>query len=469
MKRLRPKKHEFMAFDDVKVALHVIADDLSSDRKEITELKAAAHEQSERLAHLEEQTNELLQSLGVNVASSDKPSAPECRLHLLSHQRSFDQIAAEAHHELNSRGVDESSLRIEDLISAESCRRIELQFDFGFRIECSLDKYDIAFLSLAGLAASLVDFLIVRIPKDLSSLGASGAKGSPLTKWLRSQHIPPDNFLAQHFKTSYDKVNLFPQIPGFSPTSHRLQTLGHDPFIGLVVGVIDIMRGGMSAVTKNGDMIFRSGLGEPIYNPLEAVVWHLMHLLSDIPTSMGLPLPGWSLLQLFQVGSFGERERTVADLSRVMYRGGYDTWHLATMATSVAAGEILLRSYFLLRQHIDSEYAVLTKREASLAGSATMSSHPRFLLMALLTHGIASAANAGKVACYGGNPLAINYAQWLWFTKALHKWMQSKCVNPADFIVRAVKANATILEGWPKIDVDDPSFPQLIMNAEQPI
>ena len=448
-----------MAQYDVNAAMHAISADLRSDSKETTDLTNAAQEQAAQLTSLEAETDEILQRLNVTGAPADNLPSPGCLPRVLSRPQSFEHVAEEARRKLATKGEDASSLRIEDLISAESCRRIELQFDFGFRIECSLDKYDIAFLSLAGIGASLVDFLIVRIPKDLSSLGGTGTEGSPLTKWLRSLHVPSDNLLARHFKTSYDKVNLFPKIPGFSPTSHRHQTFAHDPFVGLVVGVIDIMRGGLSAVSKNGEVVFRSELETPVYNPLEAVVWHLMHLLSDLPTSMGLPLPGWSLLQLFKVGSFGEKQRTVADLSRIMYRGGYDTWHLATMATSVAAGELLLRSYFLLRQKLDSDYAVLTEREAALAGSTTTSRHPRFLLMALLTHSIAVAANAGKVACYGGNPLAINYAQWLRFTQSLLAWMQTKCVSPSDIIVRAVRANAMTLEGWPGFDAQDPTFP----------
>ena len=60
---------------------------------------------------------------------------------------------------------------------------------------------------------------------------------------------------------------------------------------------------------------------------------------------------------------------------------------------------------------------------AHLAGARRTGDHPRFVTMALGAHGIATAANAGKVAfAYAGDPLAINYPQWLRFLQSIYKW-----------------------------------------------
>ena len=119
-----------------------------------------------------------------------------------------------------------------------------------------------------------------------------------------------------------------------------------------------------------------------------------------------------------------------------------------------------------MRQKLDPDYAEVTGREAKLAGSATVSQHPRFMLMALLAQGIASAANAGKIVCYSGNPLAFNYAQWLWFAKSLVTWMQSRAASPCDTLMRGMKANSILLsEGWPEFDVNDSAFPTLVSPA----
>ncbi len=445
----------------------MLARDVAGAKNEATILLECSKSQAATLDTIEHQVDGLLKQLNIEIPCAETETKLTIEPSASRPRRSFEKIVAEARERLTGQGVVIPSLQINDLLQREKISRIEAQFEVGFTVECTLDRYDIAFLSIAGLAAALVDFLVVRIPKDLTMLGAEGAKGSPLTKWLHSFKVPADNWLARRFKTSYDRVaDVASKIPGFSPTSHRHQTFAHDPFVGLIVGVIDIMRGGLSAVSKDGELIFLSDLGEPVYNPFKAIVWHLMHLLSDAPTSMGLPPPGWSLLQMFQVGSFGEKQRTVGDLSRVMYRAGYDLRHCLTMATSVAAAEITLRGYFLMRQKFDPDYAEVTEREAKLAGSATVSQHPRFMLMALLAHGIASAANAGKIVCYSGNPLAFNYAQWLWFAKSLISWMQSRAASPSDILMRGMKANSILLsEGWSEFDANDAAFPTLVTSA----
>ena len=53
-----------------------------------------------------------------------------------------------------------------------------------------------------------------------------------------------------------------------------------------------------------------------------------------------------------------------------------------------------------------------------------LASSPKYRSMLLAAHGIAAAANAGKVALYQGNPLAINYAEWLAFARYLMPHMK---------------------------------------------
>jgi hypothetical protein len=55
--------------------------------------------------------------------------------------------------------------------------------------------------------------------------------------------------------------------------------------------------------------------------------------------------------------------------------------------------------------------------------------------MALITHGIASIANAGKIAALGGNPLAFNAPQWARFAQLVTRWWHSQSRSLADIIV----------------------------------
>ena len=379
-------------------------------------------------------------------------------------RRDWADIREQAEIRLRERGIDPATVSLDALLDPEEVERIQRRFQGGFTISTHLDAYDIGAMVAAGLTAALVDFLIVRIPKDTVYLRKFAQTGSPFTKWLHSLSVSNDNWLAQRFEVSYDKVKGV-DIAGFYPRSHRLQTFGHDPLVGLVVGTIDIMRGGMTAVSRDGELVLLSGTGTAQYDPFIAFVWVIMHLFSDGFTEMGLPAPGWSLLQLFQVGGFGPKERTVAELARWMYRMGYDSRHFLTMATSVAAVEVVLRGYFSIRRKLDEEYDADMTHAGEAAGARGTGQHPHFQSMALGAHALAAAANAGKVAIYAGNPLAINYAQWLRFFHATFEWMRTKMRSPSDVLKGHAYTNWKALqEGWSAIDVSDPSFPTLVVE-----
>jgi hypothetical protein len=267
------------------------------------------------------------------------------------------------------------------------------------------------------------------------------------------------------FKTSFDAVKVDAPISGFGRRTHRLQTWGHDPLLGLLIGTIDIMRGGLSAIGKDGKFVNVPGLAAPVSNPLEALCIELGHLLSDGTTKMGLPPPGWTFTQTLQFDSIGEKHRTVADIARFMYLNGYDSRHFLTMSTSVAAAEIILRSYFPLRRRLDPEYEKLVSTETAYRGHDEISHHVRFTSMATIAHGVACACNAGKIAIFGSNPLAINYAQWLRFVQSLIAWQQTKFQNPTVALRRAIEAQMDYLEvRWPTELIDD-SFPTLIADV----
>ncbi len=379
--------------------------------------------------------------------------------------QNWQELRHEAERRLMTRGVDLNTIRVDALLDAGEVDSLERRFRGEFSLSTRLDGFDLAAAATAGLVAGLVDCLMVRIPKDIVYLGQHVQAGSPLTQWLHSLSIPADNWLAQYFKTSYDTVKpVRSAIPGFGPKSHRLQTFGHDPLVGLVIGTIDIMRGGLTAISNEGELIFLNDTGAAHYNPFTAIVWQIMHLMSDGFTKMGLPPPGWSLLQLLQTGSFGEKERTIADLARYMYLNGYDSRHFLTMSTSVAAAEIVLRGYFWLRRKLDEDYGRQCHHIAEVIGTQRTSAQPRFQALALAAHATASAANAGKVAIYQGNPLALNYAQWLRFFQAAFMVAQTKMRSPSEILRGYACANGRALsEGWPATAVDDPQFPTLIV------
>lgn len=404
-----------------------------------------------------------LAAMGQPVSKAPKLKLVKAIDYTNSHLKkiSWDELVEKSRHIVDSRGGDPNSVCSDDLLTKEELLGIEKRFSGGFRLQANLDHYDIAAMAIAGIVAALVDFLIVRIPKDMTFHG-DFQEGSPLTKWIKSFNVPSDNPLSDYFKASFDKVKDV-DIAGFSPNSHRLQTFAHDPLMGLVIGTIDIMRGGLTGVSRDGIIQHISGTGMPIANPLEAFVILIGHLLSDVCTKMGLPVPGWSMTHMLQLGEFGQKGRSLSEVARYMYLEGYDSRHFLTMATSVASAEIVLRSYVGLRRHFDEDYEAAWKRRSEVAKYAGISSNPTFLAMSLGAHGVAAAANAGKIALQGGNPLAFNYAQWLRFSQQLFRWFKIRLLSPSVIVSAYAQVNEQmLLEGWPNIDAGDPDYPALV-------
>ena len=200
--------------------------------------------------------------------------------------------------------------------------------------------------------------------------------------------------------------------------------------------------------------------GDPASNLLLALTKQVAHLLSDAPTYSGLPLPGWLALASIDAGSFGPNEETIGGVARRMYLNGYDSWHLLTMMTSVGTLELVLRSYWGLRGALDEQWRADTDLERQMSGAAATSDHPRFAAMSLAAHGVAAAGNLGKIAFMAGNPLALNYPQWLAFLRAFFKWTELRMRNPSQVIDAQARANAmACAAGWQALDFTDPGFP----------
>lgn len=123
---------------------------------------------------------------------------------------------------------------------------------------------------------------------------------------------------------------------------------------------------------------------------------------------MGLPAPFMTLIQGINVGSFGEKNRSVGEIARWMYLNGYDFRHFLVSGITPAVIEIILRAYIMLRhysEHGETKFSI--------------SSHPKYRSMLLTAHFIATLGNVGKITLMQGNPLAINWAEWLAFFRYL--------------------------------------------------
>lgn len=285
-----------------------------------------------------------------------------------------------------------------------------------YSVQYKWDKWDYIFVGVAGVLAALSDYFLVKIPKQIKYEGVP-QQGSPITAFLKktinskggeeSWFSDWANNLEKTCKVPYDAIKDS-GLKGIGGRTHRFQTFGHDPILGLVMGVLDILRGtitGFSYDSLTGiHKIVTNNIGVDVQESLiTTILKQLGHLASDVGTPDGLQPPFFTLLQGINiVNPASPKHRTFGQIARWMYMNGYDLRHFITMGITPGVIEIILRLYLMIKH-----YSIHGEVKFKLADN------PKYRSMLLSAHAIASAANIGKIALQQGNPLAINYAEWL--------------------------------------------------------
>lgn len=243
-------------------------------------------------------------------------------------------------------------------------------------------------------------------------------QGSPFTKWIKgnsaSVHQDYLGHLEKAAKVSYD-LSIGNAVDGLSPKVHRLMSPGHDPVLGFIFGLKDIMDGTGTYMDKNGDLR-RIGTSMGPESLTAAFPKVFLHLLSDVGTSAGIQPPFFTLLQLvkakspFVLGPSGVRV-SWTDVARYMYTHGYDLRHFATMGTVPASVEMVVRAWWLCKSFESGEEPELAKVKPTS--------------MLLLGHTIVASGNLLKTGViFGMNPLALNWAQMLALFPVAIAWVR---------------------------------------------
>ena len=289
--------------------------------------------------------------------------------------------------------------------------------------QLGMQPIDYMVAALSGGLAAVIDVFLVKIPKN-ATIVRNGERifqeGSSLTGILRGIGIDENGntskwvkTLEKWFKVPYDK-SIDPDILGLTPRSHRLHSLAHDPSIaGLIWGIKDIVSGTFTSIDKNGCLVVEKIAETDFIKLFTAPILWLGHLLSDVFTRMGIPIPGWSYLQLLQFGSFGEKQRTIADVARYMYLEGYDLRHLVSMFTTNAVIELIVRLYYYLVCRKRPNTPSLTAEKEYIEIKNKIKLHN----MLFVSYAVASCGNVAKICAYQGNPTAFNLPLWMGMIK----------------------------------------------------
>ena len=294
-------------------------------------------------------------------------------------------------------------------------KAIKSTIDAKFKIQ----PIDYMVAAVSGGLATVVDIFLVKIPKDVAIV-RNGERvfqeGSSLTGILRRIGIDENGkaskwvtTLEKWFKVPYDK-SVDSDIIGLMPKSHRLHSLAHDPSMaGLIWGIKDIVSGTFTCIDKNGCLVVEKVAETDFLKLFTAPILWFGHLLSDVFTRMGLPIPGWSYLQLLQIGSLGEKQRSIAEVARYMYLEGYDLRHFLSMSATNAVIELIVRLYYhLVCKKRPNEFSLEAEKEY-----VEVKNKIKLHNMLFASYSVASCGNIAKICAYQGNPTAFNLSLWL--------------------------------------------------------
>lgn len=352
---------------------------------------------------------------------------------------------------------------LEAIFTKEELDRNELaihQLNAEYNQLHHLDKIDISISAFASIIGAAVDLLLVGIPAK----GPEGLEAGPLSDFIRKKFdeaFPADEMekLANSKESkvpfdAQDNRHTTEYVNGLSAYYHRLLSLGHDPLLGFVVGVFDIMTGRMTTIDKTGKIV--SQVMENYADRKESDIFaalakQIIHFKSDITTSMGLPVPLMAVFNLFQFGSIGEYEQTVAEIVQGMYYEGYDFIHFCSMSIPVMLTEVIVRISYAIKRIKEGN-----KVKDSIPFSLNRDKHPKLATMLFIAHTGATAVNAGKVY-FTKNPMAINYPQWIAFAKYSYK--QLKWVIVEKPAARDAYVKGVLMDSWKELsDQIDETF-----------
>lgn len=405
--------------------LRVLCDNLDKDLDQQLNKEKRISERIDPLDGEFEETRSILRSLGIDLSSADLDATPEAdpspvpegrRIVARRPPDDFAEVNRRAKAHLAQTGIDPERDPLLQILESREVGQLKARYAKTFG-STSWNSSDYAVVMLAGFVATMLDVFLVRIPSDETFLG-SMQQGSPLTKWLQenSSKVHRDYFgrFQASTKVPYD-LSIGKKVDGLSPKVHRLMSPGHDPVLGFIFGVRDIMDGTGTYIDKNGDL-FRVPTSMSPEGPISAFLKVFLHLLSDVGTNAGIPPPLFSLVQLvrarspFALGPSGV-EVPWTDVARYMYSHGYDLRHFLTMGVVPASVEMILRGWWLCRCYQSGEDPGLAKEKLTS--------------MLLLGHAIAASGNLLKTGIiFGMNPLALNWAQMLALFPAAAAWMR---------------------------------------------
>lgn len=275
-----------------------------------------------------------------------------------------------------------------------------------------LTTEEIIFSAVAGLIATAIDVIFVGTPEIVKVYkGGEHFDGSIFTDLIRKIGAGPEGkgwpilqWLSDHCKVPYD---ISARKGVVIPNNHRLRSLAHDPFFGLLFAVADIIMGTTTCIDNEGHLrILINSRPVPMSEKILSVFFYIGHILSDLFTARGIPIPGFFLTQFFTAGG---SDGSLARTAERMYLDGYDMRHLASMAVPVFIMGLMIDAYLSFEDEPGACFSPVAEREYG-----ELARRVKRARMIFLSDAVAAGGNAVKFFAPPncGNPCGLNAAQW---------------------------------------------------------
>ena len=326
-----------------------------------------------------------------------------------------------------SEVVFPQKLRLDDILTsadwATTNERIQAYID-DFNRTYSLDKWDYAIAAGCGLFAAMLDLLCVGAPAKPTTTDWTEKVDGVFNRAVQdafNRLLPPDisEALGNSNPIGSADVSTTAQLLGapprtLSPLNHRLRSLAHDPVLGFIFGVLDMVRGTCTVVGPSGLKIFPTHRETMIDGLFPRLGRMLGHLLSDAnaPSSkgnrgMGLPVPFMGLLRMIG-SSLPVGESDLGKQIEYMYVRGYDFRHFVATSVPLLIMETMMRAFYAGKQ---SSIAAIPFGKA-LVETIPMKMTTRFRLMLAIAYGTVAAVNGAKTYITQ-DVLNLNYTAWI--------------------------------------------------------
>lgn len=389
-------------------------DVLKYQREKINSLDKGYSQMNNELDEFEKQVQEFIKSQNIDKAkiaefiANNKIQKSNLEKVESKPQKNFDDLINQAH---QSGYSDVDLYEIATIKEINETNQLLNRYYCEFTDQYKLDKYDYSISGIIGTIAALIDYFLVT-NVDGKKVVSGKLKSGVEDFWNKLLSEGKIKELEEKYKVAYDislnTSKISQEVLGLCPLYHRVQSLGHDPIIGFIFGVTDLMKGQLTAIDGNGRLIIQSVKGAETKSLIEAIITVFGHFLSDVGTKsktgkiLSIPAPLTPLLQLIQTGSieYNGQKFTVADLSKKMYHDGYNFNHFIGMSIPVLLIEILTRLSFVIKE------TFISKRDVSIKDN------PKLTIMLCIANGILFSENVGKLALTK-NPFSINYVSWV--------------------------------------------------------